>query len=97
MKIHGNSFSCYQDILLTRLNCRTYQRAITQEKFRIYLKKQSSPISILSFNITAQIIFVISCLQDFIALCFQRGITQERGLIIRINMVQKSMYEISNT
>ena len=78
-----------------RFEFPNFQRAITQEKNLesfstvnqiIFL---SSPISILSFNKIAQIVFGISCLQDFIAIFLQWGIDQERGITLIRKKKQK--------
>ena len=40
----------------------------------------SAPISIPNMKALAQILFEISCTQDFQKFCFQRDITQKRGI-----------------
>ena len=55
----------------------------------------ASPISIVMFYITAQILFKISCLQDFIAI-FAKGITRERGTTLISKNNGSTIFLMSN-
>ena len=78
-----SSSNSFWDILLTSLKCPNFQRAIILENkvnFFFYFNQviySSSHISWPNFNPLAQILFEISCWQDFI-LIFSKGVTPER-------------------
>ena len=108
-KIQAPSSNSFRDILLTSVKCLILQRAIMLEKGnRISSKVNkviclSSPISWPKFKPLAQILFQVSCWQDFNVFLKGHKLTPERG-ITRIRkkygpashyFLEESIYKIS--